>query len=99
MTNKIMQFLGLASRARKVVTGETIFNVIRSKEAKLVIIGSDASENTQKKIIDKCTFYQVDYLVFGSIQDLSNAIGKNNRVAIAIVDTGFSKKLKEMIGG
>lgn len=99
MTNNVYNMLGLASRARKIVTGETLFTKIRAQEVHLVIIASDASENSQKKICDKCTFYDIDYIIEGGIDDLSKAIGKSNRVAVGIMDIGFAKKIKEKIGG
>ena len=52
--NNIYNFLGLAFRANKVITGESVLKGIRSKRVDLVIIASDASENTKKKYIDKC---------------------------------------------
>ena len=53
--NNYLNTLGLAARARKIVTGETLITKIRSNEVEFVIIASDASDNTKKKITDKCT--------------------------------------------
>jgi ribosomal protein L7Ae-like RNA K-turn-binding protein len=36
---------------------------------------------------------------WGTSAELSQAIGKINRMAIAIEDQGFAKKLKEKLGG
>lgn len=42
--------LGLANRARKVISGEELtVKEIRSGRAKLVLLAEDASENTTKK--------------------------------------------------
>ena len=55
-----MSLLGLANRARKIISGEEfVVKEIRSGKAKLVLLSADASANTTKKITDKCTFYQV----------------------------------------
>lgn len=97
--NNFLNLLGLASRARKIVTGEILITKIRTNEVYLVIIANDASDNTKKKLIDKCTSYHIDYVIISNIKELSNAIGKNNRVALGIQDEGFSKSLKEKIGG
>lgn len=97
--NNYLNLLGLAARARKVVTGETVISKIRSKEAYLVLVASDASDNTKKKISDKCISYEIDYIITSNIEELSTAIGKRNRVAIGIVDKGFASKIKEKIGG
>lgn len=97
--NNFLNTLGLASRARKIVTGETLINKIRSNEVYFVIIAADASDNTKKKLTDKCTSYNVDYTIASNINELSKAVGKNNRVALGIQDAGFAKNLKEKIGG
>ena len=95
--NNIYNFLGLAFRANKVITGESVLKGIRSKRVDLVIIASDASENTKKKYIDKCQFYHVDYLILEDSTHLSNAIGKANRMVFGITDRGFSRTLKDKV--
>ena len=77
------------------MTGESD---IRAKRVFFVIITSDASDNTKKKISDKCRYYQVEYVIDGSSDLLSNAIGKN-RVAVGIIDRGFADSIKSKIGG
>lgn len=50
----ILNFLGLAARARKIISGEElVVKEVRSSSAMLVIIAEDASANTMKKITDK----------------------------------------------
>ena len=50
--NNVVNLIGLAARARKIVTGEMVLNAIRNHSAKLVVIADDASDNTKKKLID-----------------------------------------------
>ena len=51
---QISNLLGLATRARKTITGEElVVKEIRSQKAKLVVLSNDASKNTAKKINDK----------------------------------------------
>lgn len=46
----IFNLLGLAARARKIVTGEEqVIKEVRGQNAKLVILSTDASKNTRKK--------------------------------------------------
>lgn len=100
MLNKqVSSLLGLAMRARKLATGESALKSIQSQKAHLVLIAEDASDNTKKKYIDKCKFYHVDYYVAGTSDELSQAVGKINRMAIAVLDTGFSKSMKSKLGG
>lgn len=99
MTNQaVFQLLGLAARARKVISGEElVLKEIRSGKAKLVLLASDASANTTKKIKDKCTYYNVEYHVCGDRYDLGHATGKETRVSLAIMDAGFAKKLSILL--
>ncbi|RCK10940.1 DUF448 domain-containing protein [Bacillus licheniformis] len=55
-----LSLLGLANRARKVVSGEDlVVKEIRHSRAKLVLLADDASANTEKKVTDKCRHYDV----------------------------------------
>ena len=93
--NRALSFLGLAQRAGKVATGEElVIRSIQNKRARLVILSEDASPQTKKKITDKCTYYQVPVIIAGDRYSLGNAIGKSARVAIAVLDQGFARKLK-----
>lgn len=95
---KILQLLGIAMRARKVVTGEELaIREVQNGKASLVIVSEDASENTAKKITDKCTFFNVEKQVFGSRAELGYAIGKESRVILAITDAGFAGKLSQLL--
>jgi len=93
----ILQLLGLAMRAKKVVAGEDFcVEGIRSGEIKYVFLASDAGINTTKKITDKTKYYNVFLNNEFTSKELSNAIGKNNRMVIGIKDIGFAKKMKEI---
>ncbi|MEO4053481.1 YlxQ family RNA-binding protein [Solibacillus sp. CAU 1738] len=94
----VLQMLGLAARARKVISGEElVVKEVRGGGAKLVLLASDASANTAKKIQDKCTYYNVEFHVFGDRYDLGHATGKEARVALAITDIGFAKKMSSLL--
>lgn len=95
MTNsKWHSTLGLANRAGKVVSGEEfVLKEIKSSRAKLILLSNDTSLNTEKRILDKCNFYNVPVLRIDSRYELGYAIGKDERVAVAIVDSGFAKKI------
>ncbi|RPF55954.1 YlxQ family RNA-binding protein [Aquisalibacillus elongatus] len=93
-----LNLLGLAIRANKVSLGEeTIVHDIRTKQATLVLIANDASSNTKKKLTDKCKSYGIPYKIVDSREEISQAIGKKNRVAVAIKDEGFTKKFLQLI--
>lgn len=95
---QILNLLGLAVRARMLISGEEmVVKEVQKNRAKLVIISSDASENAMKKIQDKCNSYNVELHVFGDRSDLGHATGKEARVALAITDDGFAKKLSALL--
>lgn len=87
----LLSKLGLARRANKIVSGETLLAHIRQQKVFLVIIAEDASARTKKQLSNKCTFYNITYYISHSIAELSNAIGQKNRVAIGITEPGFVK--------
>ncbi|GEN81987.1 50S ribosomal protein L7ae [Sporosarcina luteola] len=97
-SNEIFQLLGMAARARKLITGEEmVVKEIRSGNARIVIVSEDASKNTLKKVDDKCKFYNVEKHVFGSREALGHAIGKESRVVLALTDAGFAKKASGLL--
>ena len=52
-------------RARKVKSGESVLlTEIKKNNIKLVIMASDASENTVKNIKNKCESYHVPFRIF-----------------------------------
>jgi|SRR5690554_1380394 len=98
MQHRYLNLIGLAYKAQKISLGEdTIIKEIQSKRAKLILIATDAANNTKKKLTDKCHSYQIPYKIIGTIDELSQANGKKNRVAIAVLDEGFANKLRQLI--
>lgn len=93
-----MSLLGLANRARKIISGEElVVKEIRSSRAALVLLSADASPNTTKKVTDKCKSYQIPYRMVDDRFVLGQAIGKEARVVVAVLDSGFAKKLKQVL--
>jgi ribosomal protein L7Ae-like RNA K-turn-binding protein len=93
-----MSLLGLANRARKVISGEElVIKEVRNGKAKIVILSQDASDNTRKKISDKCRYYNVPLVSVDDRYSLGQAIGKEARVVVALADNGFAKKLSELL--
>ena len=96
--NQWVSLLGLANRARKIISGEELsLKEIRNRKAKLVLLSKDASANTVKKITDKCRSYDVPFRMIESREVLGHAIGKEARVVVAILDGGFAKKMLTLL--
>lgn len=90
--------VGLAYRARRCSTGKhTIVKDIQNKRAKLLLIASDISAQTKKKYVDKCQTNDIPYVEVADRNTLGNAMGKHERVAVAILDDGFAKRILSLL--
>ena len=92
--SRVLSMLGLAARGRNVVSGglQTL-NAVKDGSAMLVIVAEDASENTKKQFVDKCSFYEVPLKMYGSREALGRAIGKEMRSSLAVIDTGLAQSV------
>jgi ribosomal protein L7Ae-like RNA K-turn-binding protein len=96
--HKALSLLGMAMRAGKIATGdETVLKAVRQGKAHLVIVAGDASDNTKKKYRDKCSTYGVKLTEAFDRIALGEALGKSERVLIAITDAGFSKSIERSL--
>lgn len=96
MNNQLYSYLGLAMRAGKITTGEeAVLQSIRSGEAQLVIVASDASANSLKKYTDKCNYYNIPLMQAGTRSEVGRSIGKAERVVLAVCDPGFATLIKK----
>lgn len=96
--DKIFSMVGLATRAGKTVSGEfSVEKAVKGNKAKVVIISEEASDNTKKLFQNKCDYYKVPVFIYGSKEQLGNATGNQSRASIAILDSGFSKTIINML--
>ena len=87
--------LGLAEKAGKIASGEfATEKSVKSHQACLVIVASDASDNTRKMFRNMCSFYQVPMYEYARKEELGHAIGKQYRASLAVTDEGFSRSLE-----
>ncbi len=86
--------IGLAYRARKVSVGtEVTLTKLRNGQVFLMILATDASDLTKKKVRDKAKTYQVEIIESLSSLEISQAIGKKDIKVIGITDRGFCQLL------
>ncbi|HFI0291998.1 TPA: YlxQ-related RNA-binding protein [Streptococcus suis] len=96
-TQKILNLLGLAQRAGRLISGEgLVVEAIQKQQAKLVFLAADAGPNLSKKINDKSHTYQVEVVTAFSTLELSGAVGKARKV-LAVTDAGFTKKMRSIM--
>lgn len=96
--NKAIQFLGMAKKAGKLVSGQFgVETAVKSGKAYIVCIASDASDNTKKEFNDMCNFYETEFVEFGTKEELGSILGKDERACIALTDEGFARALKKKL--
>lgn len=96
-TQKLMNLIGLAQRASRLIVGETqVLTVVRSQQAKLVILAADAGAATAKRITDKCAFYQIPLTQALTSTELTTALGRPRKIA-AVMDAGFARSMEALM--
>ena len=96
--NKILSTLGLCMRSGNLSSGDfAVSEAVRKKNARLVIVAMDASENTKKKFRNLCNHYQVPLYFWCDREQLGHAVGKDFRASIAVTDQGFSNAVRKQL--
>lgn len=93
---KQLNLLGLATKAGKLVSGEeTVLAEVKKRQVNLVIIATDCSDNTKKKMTDKCHFYKVTCIEQFTTIEISYSIGKKRSI-VAFGDSGFASSFQKL---
>ena len=87
----VLNTLGLAYRAKKLVLGEEILK--RISQVELIFLASDISEKSRERFEKKCFHYHIGHIDTFTGAQLSAALGKNNVKAIGVTDKGFKELL------
>jgi ribosomal protein L7Ae-like RNA K-turn-binding protein len=86
--------ISLCAKAGKLTSGNfSVEKAVKLQRAYVVIVASDASDNTKKLFNQKCNYYKIPYFEFGDKDNLGRFIGKEFRTSIAILDEGFGNQL------
>ena len=94
--DKVLSLIGLAMKAGRCASGEMMTeNETKSGRARLVIVASDASDNTKKKFQDMCKFHMVPIYIYGDKDTLGHAMGKEFRASLTILDEGFADGIQK----
>lgn len=92
--NKILSLLGLTARGRNLVSGEfSVEKAVKEGKAALVIIGTDASDNTKKMFTNMCNYRKIPIYFYASKQEIGKAIGKETRASVAVTDSGMAANI------
>ena len=94
---KALNLLGLATRARKLISGtDTVIAGLKKKQVKIVIVASDLHENSDEKVRRAAKNAGVKVFDTFTSEELNHAIGKNRKV-LGVTDAGFSKSIVKQI--
>ncbi len=100
---KLLSCLGLCVRAGKIIFGTPmICDAMRKSGAGrpvTVFEAADTSENTHKKITDKCEYYKIKHIRLGcGGEKLADALGKTSFLAaVAVTDEKMSMMVEKYI--
>ena len=99
--DKLLNLIGLAKKAGKLEVGEEPAGAAaRSKHARLILIASDAADNTRRRALHfgeagECICLEIP----PTKEDLGRALGRTSCALLALTDIGFAeavaKKLAE----
>ncbi len=98
MNDRLLSFLGLCRRARKLSIGARVAaESIESGKSQLIIYAGDFSKNSLKPVLEAAEKNGVEALVINRSKDeLSLSLGKLCGV-LSVEDIGFASKLSRMI--
>ena len=93
---RFLSMLGLCRRAGQMIIGTDL--VTKSLPSGKVLVSfytADSSDNTKKKIQDKCSFYRIKCIQLSiDSLSLSSAIGKDGKICVVgITNDSFSEQL------
>ncbi|MDD7770825.1 L7Ae/L30e/S12e/Gadd45 family ribosomal protein [Suipraeoptans intestinalis] len=94
--DKALSLIGLATKAGRTVSGEfSTEKAVKDGRASLVVVAGNASENTKKKFRNMCEFYGVPIYFYKDKDTLGNAMGKEFRASLAVLDEGFANGIRK----
>lgn len=103
---KLLGMIGMCRKAGKTVIGVPMICEHMRKAAEknkalsdfIVIEAADTSENTHKKISDKCIYYKVKHVrIDSSCEELGATLGKSAVAAVAIADASFCRAIESRL--
>ena len=95
--NKILGLIGLAARARKISFGaDSVELQAQKKKVYLIILAQNSSIRTKEKFQKISEKYKI---ITETIENLSKAIGKNNKAILGIEDINLANEIQKIYNG
>lgn len=95
--DRIVNLLGLACRARKVVCGDfAAENHLKKHRVPMLFVASDGKDNAVKyrRLAQQKSIRVVDIF---TKQELGQAVGKGQNVIVLLTDQGFAKAIEKVL--
>lgn len=89
---QLVNFLNLASRSKKLRYGQAYLEAKNSPKIKLIILLSNASENTAKLVRNYATHYGIKLSEINA-NEISRFVTKQNIKVISVLDINIARKL------
>ncbi len=96
-----LKVLGLAARCGRIVYGcEQCCAALKQGRTRLVVMAEGISENTSKRLRDRCSFYGATLISAGcGADELGHALGRSGPVAAAgVTDSSLSAAVIKAFG-
>ncbi len=95
--DKFYNMLGLAKKAGFTAEGEKrALESIKREDAVLCILAKDASQNTRKRIHDKCKNKSIEVIEYGNMEDIGKYTARDIISVVCIKNEGFAVQLKKL---
>lgn len=97
---KILGLLGLCTKAGEICCGtDACIDLIQKNKIKLIIIAGNAADRTKRNFKFLCNKSNIRIVEFGTIDEISKAIGNKNKAVIGIKNDNLSNEIYKIING
>lgn len=98
--SKALGLIGISAKAGKIAFGtDQVIEEIERGKVKLVILAEDASRKTKENFVLLCKRKSIKVIIYEKKENLSKAIGKQNKAIIAIKDKNLGEEIYKIICG
>lgn len=93
--NGILSMLGLALRGGHLTVGEEpVEGVVRARDARVLLVASDAADNTYRRVkhfaeVGQCIWLRIPF----TKDDLGRAVGRSSAAVVAVTDIGLANAI------
>lgn len=95
--SKIISYLGLANRGRKVHVGEDLNKRMERNKICLVLLANDHKSQNQSKIKSRANIKQIPVIEYLSASELASALNYEILSAVGLSDIHLAKQIIKII--